>query len=300
MSNFTQTLCSIGVKDLYILILFLSVSASAQAQIWDYPPEPVSNWMENSTIPKDSLKQLTVWNHKIVDGKDSGEKELKLTQEFDSEGNTTRIIYGHGDTVLFDNYINGFWQIKIANGTTYQQSVEFDSSGNVINLSINDFAHSVYYDSLNRPIRSVNESEERLWKYNGDDLIDYSVSKNGVLSEQRTYYYDSTKNTISYSSQFFGSNGQRYPNPDSVSAYFNDNEEIYKIVSYSHYTNGWDTLTMNINLTEDYMTSVSSSVGCQKTQRFSNEKGLLKSVNVSNCEGVIFRKTSYEYVFVKN
>lgn len=253
--------------------------------------------MENSRIPKDSLKQLTVWNHKIVDGQDSGEKELKLIQEFDSNGNTIRIIYGNGDTVLFDNYINEFWQVKIANGTTYQQNVEFDSSGNVINLSINDFNHSVYYDSLNRPLRSVNGSEEHIWKYNGNDLINYSIKKNGVLRAMRSYYYDTTENTISYTSQLFDTNEQKYPHPDSVSGYFNENDEIYKIVSFSHNTDGWDTLTIILNKEENTRTSYSSSVGCQKVQGLRSQNGLPLWVIISNCEGVILRKTSYEYVF---
>ena len=140
------------MKSLCFILFIAAFSVKGFAQIWDYPPKPVSNWMENSNLPKDSLKKLTVWSHEIIDGQDTGEKELKTIQEFDSLGNTTKIIYGNGDSILYGNYINGFWQVKIMMDRNLNQSVEFDENQNVVSLSHNEFHHVVEYDSLGRSI----------------------------------------------------------------------------------------------------------------------------------------------------
>ena len=268
------------------------------AQIWDYPPKPISNWVENDAIPKDSLIQLSVWNHETIDGEETGNKSLKLTQEFDSLGNTKRIIYGNGDTILYDHYIHGFWQVKIANGITYEQEVRFEDRGNVVDLSVNDFHHHVQYDSLNRPIRAINQTEEFRWFYENDQLTSYLVLKNGVISEKRTFYHDTTKNTIAYTSQFYDNYGQEYPNPDSVCAFFNEKDEIYQIVSFSHYSSGWDTLTITLDDSKNQLTSNSTSTGCTQTIGKRDDGNRPTTTLLKTCEGILLRKTSYSYVFV--
>ncbi len=285
------------MKSNYIIILGLLFSLSSYSQIWSYPPLAASNWSPNSSIPKDSIKSITVWNHEIVDGIDSGEKELHMIQEFDSIGNTTGIFYGHGDMVTFNKYINGFWQEKIADGKTYKRQVQFDANGNVIELVIDDFKHTVSYDSLNRPLKAINNSEEHLWHYEEENLTQYTIFKNGIISENRSYDYDTVKNTISYTSQFYDLNGQKYANPDSVSAYLNNKNEVYKLISFSHDSYGWDTLTIIFDKENNRSTYHGTSSGFQQIETIKSDKGLPICIIVSKLEGVITKKTSYEYEF---
>lgn len=284
------------MKSLYILISLLFYSANLNAQIWDYPPKPVSNWSENSNVVKDSLERLIIWNHIIIDGKDSEEKELKLTQEFDSLGNTTKLIYGNSNPILFDNYVNGFWGVKIDGDNVINQTVEFDSNMNVVLLSFNDFVHKVEYDSLSRPLIAENGTEKFIWNYANDLLSSFEKHLNGILSESRVYVHDTLENTVAYTSQFYDKDGNKYPNPESVKAYFNKANEIYKIVSLSHDSNGPDTLIITFDF-ENHITEFSGTTSCRKIQSFKNEEGYTDYVIVFNCDGTIFSKSSYEYVF---
>jgi len=284
---------------LYIILITIFSSTNLIGQIWDYPPKAITNYIVNSSIPKDSLQILTIWNHEIINGKDSGEKELHMTQEFDSIGNTKNIIYGYGDTIVYDKYINKYWRLKHANNKSYRQTINFNDNGNVIKLSINDFTQSIQYDSLNRPIKSKNNTETFYWKYEGEFLTEYLIYKENQLSEKRIYHYDSIHNTKSYTRSFYDNNGKMYPNPDSVSAYFNKKNEIYKIESFSHDSNDWDTLIIEFDLKKGIMTSKSNSTNFQEIQTYSNNKKYPISVIIRNFEGIITRKTSYEYTFKK-
>src|SRR5687768_4614004 len=153
------------MKEILLLAFTFFMVNHTEAQIWNYPPQAVSNWQENESIPKDSLKLLKVWNHEVIDGKETGNKELKLTQEFDTSGNTISLIYGDGtaEPVLFDHYVNGFWQLKIVDGKSIHQTVKFDASGNLVRQSINDLVITYEYDSINRPVRKDLDNEFYLW-----------------------------------------------------------------------------------------------------------------------------------------
>lgn len=287
------------IKQLLIFLIGIFSSTNIIAQIWDYPPKAITNYIENSDLPKDSLQSLTIWSHKIIDGKDSGKKELLMIQEFDSIGNTVKIINGYGDTVIYDRYINGYWQLKITNNKTYHKTINFDDNGNVIKVSINDFTQSVKYDSLNRPIIAKNNSETFYWRYTGEHLSEYLIYKEIQLIEKRIFYYDTIKHTISYTSNFCDSNGKFYPNPDSVSAYFNKENEIFKIESFSYYSSGWDTLIMEFDREKDMITTISNSNNTQEIQTYRNKQKYPITIIVRNSEGLITKKTSYEYLFRK-
>jgi hypothetical protein len=284
------------MKSLNFILIITFFSVTGFAQIWDYPPEPVSNWVENSNVPKDSLKNLTVWTHKIVDGIDSGEKELKTFQEFDSSGNTVKIIYWNGDSVLYGNYINGFWQVKIMMDRIINQTVEFDENQNVVSLSHNDFHHTVKYDSLNRPVSAVNNVERFYWIYSDSLLSSYEVYKNGLLSEIRTYHHDSKENTVAYTSQYYDTEGMPYQYPDSVKGYFNDQNEVYKLVSVSHDSYGWDTMEITLDKVNHTLYKVQSN-NCIKYQSLKDDRGYTYAILEINNEGVIRKKTSFEYEF---
>ncbi len=266
------------------------------SQIWDFPPEAISNWQYNENINKTGLKQIFNWEIEIIDGKETGEKKLNYIQEFDSSGNTISLIFSNRDTILFTNYFHGFWQQKISGNKIYTQSVELDKHGNVTSHRINNnFLCNVSYDSLNRPLVSINNTIKKKWNYLNDKLISFQIYKNNQISEERLYYYDSLQNSISYTTYTTNPEKAELSKVDSVIAFFDSDNRVYRIIDFDLIA--LDTLTIDMNFEDNTITSRYSEIECSRVKTIKNENDLPIKIIYSNCKDEVYRKIKYEYVY---
>lgn len=281
-----------------ILILFSS-PLFCMGQIWNYPPEPISNWQYNQGLKKDSVKQIKVWNHIIVDSMLTGEKELTLTQDLDRHQNTTQLIYKHGTRITFDKYNDEFWGLKIIDDKSYVQSIELDSHNNVTKLIINSFENTFTYDTLNRPVKSTaSNSYLRLWYYKNNKINLYQEFQDSILKEERKYYYDSILNTIAYSTYYFDTDETAFNSNDSVVATLNKNGIIIEINDFEINNNVAELIyTFNYDSNGKLIMSGFKGKCSSKHYEKQNKKGYTLYFERRDCDGNILSKTSYEYKF---
>lgn len=122
--------------------------------------------------------------------------------------------------------------------------------------------------------------------------------KNGLLSENRVYHHNLTENTVADTGQYFDREGMPYPYPDSVKSYFNDQNEVYKLVSVSHDSHNWDTTVIVFDKVNHTFYKVLSN-NCIKLQSLKDDSGYTTAILEINNEGVLRKKTSFDYVFEK-
>lgn len=278
---------------LHIILLFLT--ANAFSQIWDYPPEPIIPSTGDSIISRNKVSQITVWKHEIKNGVETGKKGIKQVKKFDFKGNLIYEASIHGDTILYDLHDHGFWNLKIANDKIYHQKVQFDSVGNVIHLTVNDFFISVNYDSLNRPKTAVYSGGKQIWFYDASNLVKYQLFQDSVKIEERTYFYTDSPNSTCYVTEYFSPLAVKYPNRDSVVAFMSLDQKPYRIVSYEMRKGHTDSLELIFPSANT--TIIKANLECTQQIYQRNHQGLLISFTNGDCDGKLNYKETYEYEF---
>lgn len=276
-----------------IVCFFLANFASSQ--IWNYPPRPFVYGGSDSLIANNNISKVISWKHEVIDGIEIGTKSLIKVKSYDSNGNIIEEITGMGDTVLYDLYNRGYWGLKIVGDKSYHQNIQFDSSGNVIQLTVNDYSISVEYDSLNRPLIARNTTGMQIWEYQGSNLVKYLLYEDSIRIEERTYFYNTSLNLVGYTCEYYSREGNKYPNRDSVVAQMSLEQKPLRVISYEYSKDGVDSTEIIFNR-EARTTIIKGEFGCTKQTYDVNSQGLTISFYHSDCSGKLLRKESYEYV----
>lgn len=275
----------------FVLII---LSKSVCSQIWDFPPMPFVYSASDSVYAKNKIFQVISWNHEIVAGLETGKKDLLSKKTFDIKGNLVEEITGWGDTILYDLYNRGYWALKITNQEIFHQKVIFDSTGKVINLTVNDYEITIQYDQLNRPLQAINSSGKQVWEYQDLYLKRY-LQYDTSLSQVRDYYYFEEENKIAYSCHYYMPNGMKYPNIDSVVAKMDSLQRPIHVVSYRIKGEVIDSTEVTFDRLNN-TSKVLASYGCTKQSVELNEKGLRTALYQTDCSGTMIRKVTFEYV----